>query len=798
MNVLRVILGMMCILVLSTRLGAENTQAKSTYNAEGLKIDENNGQLLEVDRSRSYGSLKLEGVTSLSTKEKDVKVFKDGKEEELQLALFGEVKVRKLCFTDSIKSVDTKSLRGIKGLEEIVFEDVIPEMKEEHHWYTFGEDDWRNTLKVVTLHKDVNLAKLAFAGEIKCIRLEETMRDCLKKTEEASKGLRSCGSLEKILIPFKLAKDPEIKWNEILKFTGLWDDTVVSDANEETGERVLVKFSHDNDDEAIEIPEGVTHIRGEAFGFAERVVLPISFKAFIGESPNLDQKTLILKENSVFFTPSIDDFKRNKFTQTADELKVLSELDPSVLFPRTQGAASLTMVSAYTNLTSQVEDLRHGDIYSLIHRDSLESCVNLPMNARYKLTLLLKVETMGVQNSSQWLPVELSQGNKTLEHINFTTPEEQPWIMKVSLWFGGFLGFMVAVVLLSKKLFPAKNVINVAIRRFLDAPWWKHLGFAMGILFLLLAVFGVCADWCNLYLWQPVEIYLNRSFLSSLVISIGTTGIKMLLGLLQGLSIKPFGIGIDFKEALAPIVEMLGRVELLSWISTVVLVFVRTVSEIIQRFGTVLWTALSGACLFLAYPALQTRKMIKNVWVERVFYMIAILTLGLPMFLFGASWFSTEMNMIAGSTFEEAMNSFSRFLENCSINAFLSIDALQGLLSQLTDACVEFTTASFTYLAVKIFDCFVVPLGLFGCVYTALKRWGIVKKQEPFSELLKSPHLLVQKPSTYLKAPETPKQLEQEPVAVSLDAPEETIVVEKSCAQEETEAEHEETKAENA
>lgn len=790
MKTLRFILGMMCIWGISVRLAAENTQEKPKYDEFGLAID-SNGQLTKVDRSRSYGSLKLEGVKSLSTDEEKVDVFKDGKKEKQELSIFGEVKVKQLCFTDSIPKVDTKSLRGVKGLEEIVFEGAIPEMKEEHHWYTVGEDDWRDSLKVVTLCKDINLSKLDFAGEIKCIRFGEasqkTLQKALRDEKRASNGLRSCGSLEKIMIPFELAKDPKIKWNAILKLTGLWDDIVVSDANEK-GERVLVKFSHDDADDSIEIPEGVTHIRGEALGYAKRVVLPISFKAFIGEKPSFEGKELVLKENSVLFTPAIDDFKRNKFIQAKDEIDLLNAVDTSMLFPRTQGAARLTIVSAYPNLVSQIKDVRSQEIYEP-KGDLKERCVGLPMGKIYTLQFNLLVETEDVENSKQDVPVGLLKGHQTCKFVNFTTPEEEPWLLDVVLWFVGIFGGIATVILFSKTFLPARNKINVWMRQLLSAPWWKHMIFAIGILFFLLAVKGVCADWCNLYLWQPVEIYLNHSFISSLVISIGTTGIKMLLGLLQGLSIKPFGIGIEFKEALAPVVEMLGRIELLSWISTVVLVFIRMISEIIQRFGTVLWSALSAACVFLAYPALQTRKMIKNVWVERVFYMIAILTLGLPMLLFGASWFSTEMNTIAGSTFEEAMNSFSRFLENCSINAFLSIDALQGLLSQLTDACVEFTTASFTYLAVKIFDCFVVPLGLFGCLYTALKRWGIVKKQESFSELLKSPHLLVQKPSTYLKAPETPKQLEQESEVVSLDAPEKTGV-EESNTQEETEAQY--------
>ena len=789
MNVLRIALGIMCILVMSTRLGAENTQEMPHFREDGLRIDQ--GQLIKVDRSRSYGSLTLEGVKTLSTAEEEVDLVKDGKKERIKLALFGEVKVKQLCFTDSIQKVNTKSLRGVKGLEEIVFEGAIPEMEEKDHWLTWGEDDWRDLLKVVTLCKDVNLSKLAFAGEIKCIRLKETMRETLYDFEAASKGLRSCGSLEQILIPFELAEDPKIKWNDILKFTGLWNSIVVSEANS-NGERILVKFSHEKVDEVVEISEGVTYIRGEAFEFAERVMLPISFKAFIGEKPKLDNKTLILKENSVLFTPAINDFKRNKFKQTTDDLTILSESDTSVLFPRTKSAAHLTMVSAYSNLTSTVKNLRDGDIYKLEGHTLSEDCklsesfVNLPMNARYELQFWLKVKTKDVPNSSQSVPVELSQGQKTLKHIRFVTPEEKPWLMKVVLWFTGIFGIIVVIVGVTRYL-PAKNILKVNVARFLHVPWWKHMIFAMGILFLLLAVFGVCADWCNLYLWQPVEIYLNRSFLSSLVISIGTTGIKMLLGLLQGLSIKPVGVGIDFKEALAPVVEMLGRIELLSWVSTVVLVFIRMISEIVQRFGTVLWSALSAACVFLAYPALQTRKMIKNVWVERVFYMIAILTLGLPTFLFGASWFSTEMNTIAGSTFEEAMNSFSRFLENCSINAFLSIDALQGLLSQLTDACVEFTTASFTYLAVKIFDCFIVPLGLFGCVYTALKRWGVVKRQESYSELLKSPHLLAN----------MAKQLAQKTETVSLNAPADAIAIGDNPIREEVEVEHEEAKAEN-
>ena len=127
MNVLRIALGIMCILVMSTRLGAENTQEKPKYDEFGLVID--NGQLTKVDRRRSYDSLTLEGVKTLSTAEEEVEVVKGGKKESLNLALFGEVKVKQLCFTDSIQNVNTISLRGVKGLEEIVFEGAIPEIE---------------------------------------------------------------------------------------------------------------------------------------------------------------------------------------------------------------------------------------------------------------------------------------------------------------------------------------------------------------------------------------------------------------------------------------------------------------------------------------------------------------------------------------------------------------------------------------------------------------------------------------------------------------------------------------------
>ena len=236
MNVLRFILGMMCILGISVRLAAENTQQRPESDELGLTIDSSNGQLIKVDRSRSYGSLKLEGVKTLSTAEEEVEVVKGGKKEKVNLALFGEVKVKQLCFTDSIQRVNTKSLRGVKGLEEIVFEGAVPAMEEKDYWLTWGEDDWRDSLKVVTLCKDINLSKLDFAGEIKCIRFGEASQKTLQKVSRdektASNGLRSCGSLEKIMIPFELAKDSEIKWNDILKLTGLWDDIVVSDANE--------------------------------------------------------------------------------------------------------------------------------------------------------------------------------------------------------------------------------------------------------------------------------------------------------------------------------------------------------------------------------------------------------------------------------------------------------------------------------------------------------------------------------------------------------------------------------------
>lgn len=705
----------------------------------GLTID-SNGMLTRVDRTRSYGELRLDGVKSLRTDDdEEVKYLdQDGKEQEKDVFLFQDIRVRRLVFpAGGPTELDTKSLTGIRDLEEIVFEGDIPSVKTEYRWFTFGEDDWRRQLKQITLHADPEVRKLDFAGEITCIRLmPDAAGRLVARLKEQDSYFRGCAELKRIVVPYVLARNREIRFAQLFRGSGLQGREVVSEPDPQTGAVILLNVRENG-----EISEGVTHLRSEAVAAfdGEKIILPTTVRGVIGERLTNFGKRYFLKDHTVRFSPEIDNPERNKTAQDGSSAQAGNRMAGQPLFTTFSQRAQLSVSTAYERLRVRPRSRKEPgralrqwgdqDKEGGISRNGLayQQSLYFEMGHRYdiRLELLLDLDSLDGPDA---VPVRWASGiAKTAEdgEISFATPEHRCWVFKALLIV--ILGALVLPLL----LWIGNRTLRdcSAIRRFTDAylkaPWWAHVLFFASVVVFALGWVGVLGELMDVCVWQPVAMYLNASFISSLVISLSTTGLQILLGVVKGISIKPMGFGVDFAETLAPITDMLARLEWVSWLSTLVLMMMRMLSDVLRMYGTALWTLLGAVTLVWAFPGHERIRSWRPLRVALC--ALGTAALGVPFVLWGASWLSGQMSGIAGVGLDAAMANFTTLAENFSLRALLSLEALKTLVAQLLDACSALMTASFSYMAVKAFDCFAVPLLLLWLVCRVLKSFGYEK-----------------------------------------------------------------------
>lgn len=751
-----ILMGLFFIFPLRIAIATQNNDGRTSnsadnkpkFNNEGLFIED--GELKNVRSDFFYDELKITKDIRKISKEKKARTFytKDGEEKDKEVNIFNGVHIKTLVFEDDCKleELDTQCLTGVKDLEIIRFEGNIPNIKEEHSLWCWGEDDWRENLKLVVVQKDAEVSKLSFAGDIRAIRfgVEGKPVDASLKTviqnDKDGKLLRGCSSLKRVLIPYELAETKGIEWTCILKTTKLNEAEVISLPNER-GERILVQS--DSSSSKIEISEGVTYIHGDAFKpTVKEVVLPISFRGFLFKKPE-NNITFVLKNETVTFSPAINDFRLNRISQKSQSSEDNNKdfLDDNRLFPRTRQAAKLMIMSAYPQLNATIRKNSYPALeYSVenaIQRGlGWELTKEIAMGFQYELSLILNIvckDTMGESRCS--LPVQMNLNGVKRDKLKFATPREKPWLgmsfLLLILFFALYLGSLWFI----RRFTPKGCMLQKIAYACLVAPWYKQLPFLFAILLLVLGSQGVLSDLMTYYVWMPVNMYLNASFISSLIISLTTTGLKIGLGFLQGITVGVFGVEIDFAHVLEPVLDMLGRIEGFSWLATLVLVFLRILSELAKNLGVAVWTLLGMLFVVKSFPGTRIKLSEMNVWFERAFQILCMLALGFPLLLWIASWISTEMMTIAGNTFNDALISFKLFVENVTLKSLFSLEALETLASQLTTACVELITASFTYLALKAFDCGVVPLGiLFGILYVA-KKWEIKGADVSLNEL---------------------------------------------------------------
>lgn len=803
-------------------------EASSKFSDEGLKFDTKN-ELVEIDRNRRHKEIVFdEKIKALSTgKTKIAFVREDGEEDEREVYLFEGVQVNALRFTANctLKAIDTRVFTKIEGLTSIVFEGNVPTIIEKHGWFRSGEEDWRTNVREVVFKGKPELNKIGFCGALRTIRLapndatseKDPLVEALIADSQKEKGelFAGCASLERVIIPYDLANRTDINWQKVLAKTALRNAEVVSEANEKQ-EKILLQLG--TSEHESNISEGVTYIHGDAIktmcDVDRTIFLPISFKGFIHCDENV-QKLLqsnskgkfALKAETTLFTPDITDVKLNNQLQESNEWTASDKL-----FPATQRSAALTIVSAYPYVLGEVQSGAPIDVEnpkvttwasyrpklkpskedykiekneenmfeaSWVEAEGLSYEQNFYLNMGHLCKLRLTMEMPVVDENGMFLksinlPVSFAKRNGTMvDEIAFSTPKQKEWWKSAffcTLFI--FIGLLIGVFLIDKA-FPEGSLPKQMTQAYLKASWAQHLIFCGCIVLAVLGGHDVVPDWVACKVWAPINNYLSASFISSLVISTSTTAINMALGVLQGISIKVFGSGVDLQHTIKPITDLIGRVEMASWLATLMLGFLRMLSEILKNFGTEIWT-LFGACLAArCIPGVTFGSSTSGlkVWVRRAFQIVFMVALGFPILLYCAAWFSGQMNSIAGNAFNDALNSFKLFAENLSFGAFLSLTALKELGVLLTNACSELTAASFNYIVIKLFDCFFVPLGVAFGLFHVAKSWGLMKQEAMFRGLFERQ-----------KRKETPQ--EAQPMVAIAEAQEEPIVLQQTPVQE--------------
>lgn len=666
------------------------------------------------NRGRIYSEIRIEeGTSQLSSGKKTFTV--DG--EEVELGLFEGVRVKRLIFPSSVRYIDSSSLKGIDGLEEIVFEGDIPDFKEAHSFFKWGEDDWRDNLKKIVLKGGAQgLGKIDFISYVKCIELAETVRE--KDLYGWARDMPKCASLERLVVPYRLAARPLIPWGKIVRAAPLLSETAV--VSEPNADRASVLLGAGDEDKA-DIPEGVTYVRIDAIEHLPSVILPFTFRGFIGGDAD-PEKLYYLRKDSVNSVPDVIS------PQGRSRVRFSSRL------PR----AILGVSSAYPRLLVCVDNGKARPVYYGTLGDGDENGESVPhisrtslgldMGATYTLTFALPTGT-GKDGKTQILPVVLDNGALNVQPITFDVPEgEMNWIWGLAvISLIGCCGLPVLMWFCSARLGPLW-VGRVLAPRYFAAPWWSHALWCASVVIFALGVTGVLGELMDLYVWYPVLRYVNMSMLSSLVISVTSTGLQMILGLLQGFTVNLFLVTADLERMLAPVVDMLSRISWMSWLSTMVLALTRLFGEILRLYGTFIWSCIGLGCLSWSLPGLTAQRTWKPL---RIFLACSVgLGLALPLTLFVASWVSTEMTLQVGRAFDDAMGYFAIFVEQMSWKSFTSVAALQTQLGLLSDGIASLMSSAVNYLAVKAFDCFVIPLALLWCGLKILKSFGYKRETD--------------------------------------------------------------------
>ena len=310
--------------------------ASSGHNdgkVQELEYEVDNGKIVRIkDRSRYFDELTI--VNPISTELHDVK-NEDGKNVG-KLYPLQHASIRRLVIDNRNgtisriiggKKFETISLTGVRDLEEIVFKGPIIPFHENTKWLGIKKDsDWRKSLKKVVFEDSLDFEFIPFLADIYCIALGTNTcseLENLSKSEKICNALSRCKKLEKLLVPYSLACNTNIRWSALIGETGLKGKEVLSQMPLDSSEgdlcdRVLLSIASSG-----EISDAATKIRTDAIERFEgrRIFLPYGLNEIIGGGISTRQREkFTLKKNSVLFYPEINSLTEKRKIQKGRSL----------------------------------------------------------------------------------------------------------------------------------------------------------------------------------------------------------------------------------------------------------------------------------------------------------------------------------------------------------------------------------------------------------------------------------------------------------------------------------------------
>lgn len=700
-----------CVLAFFTSCVCASAEPANRFDANGVAIGKDN-VITAVDARRMYDEFVLDRAVSTDKTKEITVVEDDGKEKKVNVYPFHGVRVKRLVVrtgeagAKGVAHLDTKSFFGMEGLEEIVFENGIPKFKEDTGWTgrffgtLFTNTDWRKGVRKIVLRAGPSfpLENIAFIDDVKCIEFTEETAPSVGRFCANVSAFARCRSLERLVIPYRLACNTNLAWGAMICRSGLKDREVTSvPGTDESRDVVLLNAPRSGD-----ISDCVTEVRADALeGWkGERLYLPYSLRRFLGRPAADVANRFALKKDSVAFYPDILDandrrkLERSRSLFSGQPLSIATSYRNLVLEDTERSLTSRPFSSRGTAFT--------GDFTLTREAKAGAKC-------RVSAFLDLDGERYPVRFHSS---AGLGDG-RSIE-ITFVHPRTG-----IGYLFGASVVWMIGALALSYALW------RVGRKRQLSR---KAVGGAIAscLVALFLLVFGsskigLIQHFVDLWLTGKAVSYLNASFISSLVISVMASLTQMAIGVLQGINVAPMGMGVDFHGILQPVQDILGRIASYSWISTAVLAFLRLLCQVLKDCASFLWMGLGVSWIALAFMRCCGRYGMFVKLAEVAVCCLAFLALGLPLLLCGCSFVSGELSLLAGNAFAEAMADFKALAESFSVGSLLSLSAVQSLMASFVDAVSALMSASILYLATKAFDCFLVPLAVYFLFRRAMK-----------------------------------------------------------------------------
>lgn len=714
------------VAIAKTKAGqkAKDFEQYKEFNLNTDGFEENKqGWIIRVDRNRVFDKFVV--TMPVSTEKWPsgvVEVDEDGKEKkDAGLLPFERTRVRSLVICGNEVSeklrkkgcaFETISLKGIEELTEIVIRGEIPRFEEQAKWFGLKkENDWRRGLKRIVLEDQVDgLTNISFLGEVKCLSFgtnavrqicEKWGSDC---TENGLTDLGKCYGLEQLEVPYCMATNTAIRWGALIRNSPLKDREVVSFESVGSGDKaqrvVLLNLGASG-----EISDYVTTIRADAIpaDFRKCIRMPFRAKEVIGG--RIPQGlTLSLKRGGLLFSPDI--------TAPADAKRLCDSRSVIRTCP-------VRVATAYEGLALSNSV---GIVSSDFEQDgsSWSSSLSLLRGKNLENRVFAHLELSGV---SYPVRIPMTKGSEK-DSVSLTFKYGSlGWTSFVL----GLTGACVLIVVILGIVWPWGLRRGFGRQRMVLAS----LGVGVGVLvsFLGMGGIGVLQHYTDTYLTGKAMAYLNSSFVSSLVISVSVTIVKLVIGFLQGLKLSLVFVGMDINSVFQPVQDVLDKISTYSWISTAMLAFVSVVCRVLRDCAACVWVVLGVSLVVFSILDLGGHSKGTH-WIGRVVSVAMFLSLGIPIVLCCCAWFSYRLSDISGAAFNQSMTDFMLLAQSCSWESLKSMAAVQELLVQFTDAVSGLISSAMYYIATKAFDCFLVPLMLYVGLKMSLKGFSDGREAE--------------------------------------------------------------------